>query len=419
MEEKASIEEVRHCAKRWYELSPGGEAPSARCSHTATLVGASLYVIGGGVFTALTPLSFTFKHFADVPVLNVRTLTWTIALREDSPFPARRGHSAALHDASKRIVVFGGTTGGTQGGERNDVWVLHVADQLSALRWSEIEPSGLRPPPRRGHRAVMCGDTMMVIGGYGRGLMHSLSVEQWAWSTVQVAEGAPELLALFGCALLGRMLLVFGGHNGESCVDSLYCVDLSSIHTEPHSGMGAAKTATEEARPIFWHRLVASGTPPAARFCLELADGGLGNLVVFGGTSENNTALNDTHLRVSWNRTGGPVDTPFLHSTLSPHRLSPAPSHPHHVSVPSPVGQATNQRPRRSAAFASPDPPIHCHVHHICHVHASICRLHASICRVHASICRVHTPPPFHPARSAGVKRIWIRSWIRHQSATP
>ena len=34
--------------KGWTQLRPGGTPPCGRCSHTATLVGDLLYIVGGG-----------------------------------------------------------------------------------------------------------------------------------------------------------------------------------------------------------------------------------------------------------------------------------------------------------------------------------------------------------------------------------
>ena len=112
------------CRKRWYELELAGSSPAPRCSHTATCVRWRLYVIGGGAIVESPPHSgpVQFTHFNDVPVLDMRTLRWSIGL-PSSDFPARRGHSAVLHEPSDRVLVFGGTNGGTgQAGCMNDVW---------------------------------------------------------------------------------------------------------------------------------------------------------------------------------------------------------------------------------------------------------------------------------------------------------
>lgn len=102
----------------WVRAQPTGTPPAARCSHTATLVGGHLYVIGGGHATATAG----FVHYGDVHALDVTSLRWTLALGEGD-FPGRRGHTACLHEQSGRVVVFGGTRGNLDGpGCRNDTW---------------------------------------------------------------------------------------------------------------------------------------------------------------------------------------------------------------------------------------------------------------------------------------------------------
>ena len=106
-----------------------------------------------------------FVHHSDVAALDIRTLRWTIHLAE-SDFPARRGHSAALHVDGEQIVVFGGTSGNLgQTGMLNDLWVLRVAD-VSAPQWEQPSTVGVPPVRRRGHGAAVLKGTMVVTGGY-------------------------------------------------------------------------------------------------------------------------------------------------------------------------------------------------------------------------------------------------------------
>ena len=51
--------------KGWTQLRPGGTPPCGRCSHTATLVGDLLYVVGGGRVPD-PENSNEFEHFNDV-----------------------------------------------------------------------------------------------------------------------------------------------------------------------------------------------------------------------------------------------------------------------------------------------------------------------------------------------------------------
>ncbi|KAL3918772.1 MAG: hypothetical protein SGPRY_005884 [Prymnesium sp.] len=279
-------------ARRWLELRASGVWPSARCSHSATRVAHLLYFIGGG--QVVRPAQRAHEeaewiHYADVPVLDVRRMRWRVAFSSGSPFVARRGHSAVLHERTDRIVIFGGSDEQTM---MNDVWSLNNVSSPEWLTWTKVESVGDPPSPRRGHRAVVRDDLMVVIGGYGLGLIHTLHLQRWEWSCVLLAQspGAepPSLIALFGSALLGNKLLCFGGHESHSgsmrTSNALSLVDLTPVFE------GSGKEGVE------WRRVRVQGRCPSARICCECAQAGDSHLIVFGGTSEIGTTMNDTHM---------------------------------------------------------------------------------------------------------------------------
>ena len=158
----------------------------------------------------------------------------------------------------------------------------------------------------------MHDDVMLIVGGYGEGILHTLAVDRWVWTSVHVHGPTPWQYALFGCAAVRHQLILFGGHEVRGTVDSegylmddavvrhsnaLYALDLSKLPTATGGGSEA-----DEGRPpsgekvLTWHELRADGARPCERFCLELADAGGGNLIVFGGTDTDGAALNDTHI---------------------------------------------------------------------------------------------------------------------------
>ncbi|KAL1519006.1 hypothetical protein AB1Y20_003275 [Prymnesium parvum] len=285
--EAAGAETILQCRKRWFEVVPRGEPPCGRCSHTATRVGWNLYIIGGGAVWMLDLEGAEWEQFSDVCVLDLRTMEWSVASASPA-FPARRGHSAVLHDASDQILIFGGTRGGNErSGLLNDVWALANVREAERLAWREVATTGARPSPRRGHRAVLRGELMVVVGGYGEGVLHALCVRRWAWSAVRVDGPAPTLLALFGCALVGEQLLCFGGHVAHDGAvrmsNQLLAVDLAPLFADA-------------AAAVCWRILPTRQPPPAARICCEMVELSERALLVFGGTAVSDTALNDTHV---------------------------------------------------------------------------------------------------------------------------
>ena len=189
----------------WYPLgSVMGAPPSPRCSHTCTVVGDALYIIGGGKVQGVVAGEPEFHHYGDVHRLDLRLLRWSRVLPNPCSFTPRRGHSAALHEPSGRIVCFSGTRGLPSDRLLTDVHVLHTSagagedgtGEVPPMRWEQPQVRGTPPSARRGHRAViLADDAMFVIGGYPHLIlgssdlelsMHVLQLSSWTWGVVQV-----------------------------------------------------------------------------------------------------------------------------------------------------------------------------------------------------------------------------------------
>jgi hypothetical protein len=214
--------------------------------------------------------SGNWRMFSDVHVLDCRLLEWRCVLADDGAIPARRGHSAALHVPSGRVIIFGGVGSPLSGRYETesylaDTVVLHTEP---AYEWETPKTCGSPPAPRRGHRAVIAAsscDTYVVVGGYphddarllglndaappalplleprmsGGALIgvHALRLATWRWEECAVSGHVPRGLALFACACVGPRLFVFGGHefadvradSDEPCCRSMWTCDLSAL----------------------------------------------------------------------------------------------------------------------------------------------------------------------------------------------
>ena len=207
-----------------------------------------------------------WRMFSDVHVLDRRTMEWECVLADGGSMPRRRGHSAVLHEPTKRIIIFGGVGSSDPSGldmtppsnEREallgDLWVLHTDPAYS---WEQPTMTGSKPAARRGHRAVILSDasTMVVVGGYPAHYrdryigLHALRIGRWDWEDVLIDGNPPRGLALFGCCCVADTLFVFGGHEflsrGErQMVNTLWHVDLSELRL--HESSPAASVATSE-----------------------------------------------------------------------------------------------------------------------------------------------------------------------------
>ena len=82
------------------------KSPPGRCSHSATAVDNGVLILGGGrANDGSSNGQPAFVHFCDAWFLDPRDAQWR-ELTIESPFTARRGHSALLHE--RQLVVFGG-----------------------------------------------------------------------------------------------------------------------------------------------------------------------------------------------------------------------------------------------------------------------------------------------------------------------
>merc|ERR1719253_781075 len=132
----------------WSGVSLVGGAPEPRGGHTATRVGASVYVFGG---------ASSEQTFSDAYELDLIGRRWTRAMpvRAEGRPPARTNHAADT-DGQGRVYVFGGY--GSDGQYLNDLWILNVffdgdwVDKSTVpVLWEQPIATGPVPTAREGH----------------------------------------------------------------------------------------------------------------------------------------------------------------------------------------------------------------------------------------------------------------------------
>jgi len=103
------------------------------------------------------------------------TPTWTQLMPTGGPPAAREFGAVAYHQASNRLMVFGGVTlpNSFTSIEYNDVWVLTNANGMGGTpAWTQLVPSGTPPPERWwNHSALYDPSTnrLIVFGGLQEG----------------------------------------------------------------------------------------------------------------------------------------------------------------------------------------------------------------------------------------------------------
>ena len=188
----------------------------------------------------------------------------------DGPVPpARAQHTAILDDDNHRMIVFGGRN---RYRGFDDVWALDLTPGAEA--WTELEPTGTPPDPRRWHSAIYDSDNqrMIVFGGGGGGDVFDdvwaldLTPGAEAWSELDLGISIPSARVQHSAiydASNGRMVM-FGGYTNGAFLNDVWTLDL---------------TAGAEA----WTQLGPAGTPPDVRRGHSAIYDHGGQMLVFGG----------------------------------------------------------------------------------------------------------------------------------------
>ncbi|BEI82567.1 hypothetical protein CcaverHIS002_0304350 [Cutaneotrichosporon cavernicola] len=130
----------------WHEWRTRGDVPQKKGYHTANLIGDKMIVFGG---------SDGHASFADVHVLNLQTMTWTLV-------PTEVKHNRLSHTSTQvgsYLFVIGGHNGQTYA---QDVLLFN----LTTLAWESKVPKGVPPPARGYHVAVLHDARIFISGGY-------------------------------------------------------------------------------------------------------------------------------------------------------------------------------------------------------------------------------------------------------------
>ncbi|KAM7506258.1 hypothetical protein LguiB_005162 [Lonicera macranthoides] len=152
--------------------------PSPRLGHTSTVVGDSMFVIGGRAGPT--------NILNDVWVLEAAKSQWRLLPCTGCAFPPRHRHVAAV--VGSKIYVFGGI--------HDDVISssLYVFDTHN-LEWNKIPIQGEWPCARHSHSLVSNGCRLFMFGGYDGekvlGDLYSFDVQTCLWKEEKTGGGTP------------------------------------------------------------------------------------------------------------------------------------------------------------------------------------------------------------------------------------
>lgn len=166
---------------------------------------------------------------------------------QSSQLENRIGHTALLVGRTT-LFIFGGqiSTGGTSTLLTNSM----TAYDVERNEWWSIATSGPMPCPRRGHSAVLVGDSMYVFGGCGANseplndlwkftFMADLSGKSCgSWHQIITISGStsnpahpssPSPRFFHACEVIDTTMYVFGGQDGSRDLGDFYALNLKNL----------------------------------------------------------------------------------------------------------------------------------------------------------------------------------------------
>ncbi|KYR01119.1 Kelch repeat-containing protein [Tieghemostelium lacteum] len=174
-----------------------------RASHTVTVYGQSLVLIGG---EGLTDQNSNFIQFID-PERNI-TITPKITGSKSAPESI---HSHDYCRIGNKLYLYGGLVAGKPS---NKLFVLTIIDD-STVHWSQPRVNGSSPKPRYGHTLTRFGNRFILFGGYDDQTsfndLNLLDPETMTWSSLETTGLPPSERYGHTTTILGEKLIIFGG----------------------------------------------------------------------------------------------------------------------------------------------------------------------------------------------------------------
>jgi len=157
----------------WIQPKTSGESPSAREGHSASVVGKTIVIFGGGEIDD----GEDYTTLSDLHLLNTATMHWTQPVTTGTPPTDRRYHTTAA--VGQRVFIFGGEFYDKDHADRPDhleredtVYIVHTECEktlyeldLDSNAWTQHADVPHTPMPRCCHAAAAVGTSIFVFGG--------------------------------------------------------------------------------------------------------------------------------------------------------------------------------------------------------------------------------------------------------------
>ncbi|KAF9946493.1 Negative regulator of mitotic exit, partial [Mortierella alpina] len=226
--------------KEWNKPTILGLLPAPRHSHSACVIGTTMYIFGGQFN------SYYLNDIAsfDMKSLNTASPKWNrLEPASDLP-PARAGHCAAAHDG--KIYIFGGAD---EQFFYNDIWCY---DPLTN-KWEAVPAFGVLPTSRQGHASTVVDDTMYIYGGMDHedqllGDLSAFKFNDRRWLTFPDTVDSASPRTEHSMCRVGEKIYILGGQlelNVDEDSSSIYILDTTKIRYHEPSSMNSLRSAYE------------------------------------------------------------------------------------------------------------------------------------------------------------------------------
>ncbi|KAF9279066.1 Negative regulator of mitotic exit, partial [Mortierella alpina] len=226
--------------KEWNKPTILGLLPAPRHSHSACVIGTTMYIFGGQFN------SYYLNDIAsfDMKSLNTASPKWNrLEPASDLP-PARAGHCAAAHDG--KIYIFGGAD---EQFFYNDIWCY---DPL-VNKWEAVPAFGVLPTSRQGHASTVVDDTMYIYGGMDHedqllGDLSAFKFNDRRWLTFPDTVDSASPRTEHSMCRVGEKIYILGGQlelNVDEDSASIYILDTTKIRYHEPSSMNSLRSAYE------------------------------------------------------------------------------------------------------------------------------------------------------------------------------
>jgi N-acetylneuraminic acid mutarotase len=239
-------------------------------------------------------------YLDDIWVYDLNDDQWT----QMSPFvkpSARKGHEMATVYGTDEIVLFGGNESGTA--LVDDTWVY----DLSLDKWTDMNPSGTRPSPRRGHGMGSFYDTdeILLFGPDDQTWIYDFGDNTWTLKTPAINPGPRYITHGIAAISTDDKVMLFGGGYNDGIwhnFDDTWIYDLASYEAEGTFLSPPFQIGTEASlKKLTWDAETPDGTSIKLQLRSAATDAGLDSEVFVGSDGSEETYYTDSSGEPIWN----------------------------------------------------------------------------------------------------------------------